>query len=161
MFKLQKNCAREYSTAGSQGIVCTQKQSELYMYMHQNNIIIILCSHVQEKKIELVEGYGVYLTQRQLDGAGAKSNTHLMRNLRGPGYLQYMWHATRRLIRKYWIHGGQEIVHGRRLQGGTSLPSRKTKSTLRYCTLILILLLIVIINFIPLSNNLDRNVSQH
>ena len=53
--------------------------------MHQNNIIIILCSHVQEKKIELVEGYGVYLTQRQLDGAvsGAKSNTHLMRNLLG------------------------------------------------------------------------------
>ena len=40
---------------------------------------------MQEKKIELVEGYGVYLTQRQLDGAvsGAKSNTHLMRNLLG------------------------------------------------------------------------------
>ena len=40
---------------------------------------------MQEKKIELVEGYGVHLTQRQLDGAvsGAKSNTHLMRNLLG------------------------------------------------------------------------------
>ena len=38
---------------------------------------------MQEKKIELVEGYGVYLTQHQLDGSGAKSNTHLMRNLLG------------------------------------------------------------------------------
>lgn len=51
------------------------------LYMHQNNnIIITLYSHVQEKKIELVPGYGIYLTQHQLDGAvsGAKSSTHLM-----------------------------------------------------------------------------------
>ena len=46
---------------------------------------MLFCSHAQEKKIEVVEEYGVYLTQRQLDATvlGAKNNTDLMRNLLG------------------------------------------------------------------------------
>ena len=60
----------------------------------------------------------MYLTQRQLDGSGAKSNTHLMRNILGVFFTKEVLATssicgTRRhkaLDQKILIHGGQEIA---------------------------------------------------